>query len=68
MTITNAVHKNKGVMVLWALLIVVLVALGFATAYLGLAVVLPIIGHATWHAYREAIVPADAEAVPEVDA
>lgn len=61
LTSTNAVQKNKLVMVIWGALIVLLVAFGFATAYLGLAVVLPIIGHATWHAYREAIVPADAE-------
>ena len=58
LTSTNAVLKNKGVMVLWGALIVALVAIGFATAYLGLAVILPLIGHATWHAYREAIPPA----------
>jgi uncharacterized membrane protein len=39
-------------------LILFLVAIGFATAYLGLAIVLPVIGHATWHGYREAIRPA----------
>jgi len=36
-------------------LIVGLVLLGFATAFVGLAVVLPLIGHATWHAYRETV-------------
>jgi uncharacterized membrane protein len=32
-----------------------LVALGFATFYVGLVVVVPWIGHATWHAYRETV-------------
>lgn len=59
LTSVNAVLKNKGVMVLWGALIVGLVVLGFATAYLGLAVILPVIGHATWHAYRETISPAE---------
>jgi len=58
-TSANAVLRNKGVMLLWAMLILVLVLLGFATAYLGLAVILPLIGHATWHAYRDTILPAD---------
>ncbi|NIR59164.1 MAG: DUF2189 domain-containing protein, partial [Gammaproteobacteria bacterium] len=32
-------------------------AVGFATAFLGLAVLIPLIGHATWHAYRDTIDP-----------
>lgn len=55
LTSVNAVLNNKGVMLLWAFLIVALVLVGFATAYVGLAVVLPLIGHATWHAYRETV-------------
>jgi uncharacterized membrane protein len=51
----NAVRLNFGPMLVWAALIVALTALGFATFYLGLVVVLPVIGHATWHAYREVI-------------
>lgn len=54
-TSVNAVLRNKGPMALWAALIVGAVALGFATAFLGLAVLLPLIGHATWHAYKETI-------------
>jgi uncharacterized membrane protein len=38
-----------------------LVAVGFATAYLGLLVILPLIGHASWHAYRETVVPPERE-------
>lgn len=55
LTSVGAVVTNKGVMLLWAAMIVGLVLLGFATAYLGLAIVLPVIGHATWHAYRETV-------------
>ncbi|MEJ2509095.1 MAG: DUF2189 domain-containing protein [Gammaproteobacteria bacterium] len=54
-TSINAVLRNKGTMVVWAGLIVVSVAVGFVTAFLGLAVLLPVIGHATWHAYQETI-------------
>jgi uncharacterized membrane protein len=55
LTSVAAVVQNKGVMVLWAALIGCLVLIGFATAYIGLMVVLPLIGHATWHAYRETV-------------
>jgi len=53
----NALRLNFAPMLLWAAMIVVLVGLGFASFYLGLIVALPIIGHATWHAYREAVEP-----------
>ncbi len=53
----NALRLNLAPMLLWAAIIVVLVGLGFATFYLGLIVALPVIGHATWHAYRETIEP-----------
>jgi uncharacterized membrane protein len=55
LTSVNGVIKNRAVMLLWAVLIAGLVLVGFATAYIGLAVVLPLIGHATWHAYRETV-------------
>jgi len=51
----NAVLRNKPAMLVWALLIVAAVAVGIVTAFLGLAVMLPLIGHATWHAYQETI-------------
>jgi len=61
-TSVNAVLRNKRAMLVWALLIVLSVGVGFATALVGLAVTMPLIGHATWHAYRETI---DASAWPE---
>jgi len=54
-TSVNAVLRNKTVMALWAAIIVAAVAIGFATALLGLIVTMPLIGYATWHGYRESI-------------
>jgi uncharacterized membrane protein len=42
-------------MLVWAALITILTAIGFATFLLGLVVILPWIGHATWHAYRDIV-------------
>ncbi len=63
-TSINAVLRNKAAMATWIALIVAAIAIGFATAFVGLAVTMPVIGHATWHAYREAI---DASAWPPAD-
>ncbi|WP_223787676.1 DUF2189 domain-containing protein [Marinicella meishanensis] len=54
-TSINAVLKNKLAMLVWAGTIVLLVLLGMATFYLGFVVLLPVVGHATWHAYQETI-------------
>ncbi len=51
----NAVLRNKPAMIVWALLIIAAVAAGFVTGFIGFAVTLPLIGHATWHAYQETI-------------
>jgi uncharacterized membrane protein len=48
-----AVIANPKPMTLWAALIVVMMAAGFATVLVGLIVAFPLIGHATWHAYAE---------------
>ena len=55
----NVLRRNFRPMVLWGAIVVVLTALGFASLYLGLIVALPVIGHATWHAYRETVAPAE---------
>lgn len=55
-TSLRAVALNPGVMVLWAILIAVIMALGFALLFFGLLIAFPLIGHATWHAFRD-IVP-----------
>ncbi|MBI1396049.1 MAG: DUF2189 domain-containing protein [Betaproteobacteria bacterium] len=51
----NALRANFGVMVLWAVTIVLLVGVGFFTWYVGLVVTAPVVGHASWHAYRECV-------------
>ena len=48
-----AVGRNIPAMVIWAALIVVLTAIGFATLLIGMIVIFPVLGHATWHAYRD---------------
>lgn len=50
-----AVVLNARAMMVWAGLIVLFTAAGLAAGYVGLAVTLPLIGHATWHAYRAVI-------------
>jgi uncharacterized membrane protein len=73
-TSVNAVLRNKAAMVVWAACIVLAVAPGFALLFIGrergaslawimvgLGLTLPLIGHATWHAYRQTV---DASAWP----
>jgi len=57
-TSVNASLRNKPAMMVWGALIVGAVVIGFATMFLGFIVLMPLLGHATWHAYREAIDPA----------
>ncbi|HJS32650.1 MAG TPA: DUF2189 domain-containing protein [Alphaproteobacteria bacterium] len=54
-TSVTAVQVNWRAMALWAALIVVFTGLGIATFFLGLAITLPLIGHATWHAYKDLV-------------
>lgn len=51
----KAVAMNPLAMLFWAALIVALTVIGFATLLFGLIVVLPVLGHATWHAYRDLV-------------
>ncbi|GAA5785383.1 hypothetical protein GCM10007860_28140 [Chitiniphilus shinanonensis] len=55
MTSLRAVAENIAPMLLWAALIVALTAVGFATGLLGLIVIFPVLGHATWIAYKELV-------------
>lgn len=53
----RVVARNPRVMALWAAVIVVVTGLGLLSAFIGLAVTLPLIGHASWRAYREMVAP-----------
>ena len=48
-----AVGRNIPAMAIWAALILLLTAVGFATLLVGMVVIFPVLGHATWHAYRD---------------
>jgi len=52
---TFAVAANFRPMLLWGVIILVVTAAGIATALIGLAVTLPLIGHASWHAYKDLV-------------
>jgi uncharacterized membrane protein len=52
-----AVKKNPITMAAWGLIVAVLLAVGALPFFVGLTVVLPILGHATWHLYRKLVEP-----------
>jgi uncharacterized membrane protein len=54
-TSINAVLRNKGPMLVWLSIIVALLILGLVTAFVGLVVIIPVIGYAAWHGYMETI-------------
>lgn len=54
-TSLRATWRDFPAMVVWAALIVLLVAFGFVTFLLGMIVVFPLLGHATWHAYDDLV-------------
>jgi uncharacterized membrane protein len=48
--------SNLPAMLLWAALIVAVTAIGFITLLVGMVIIVPLLGYATWHAYRDLIV------------
>ena len=58
MTSLWTVRENPGVMLLWAAIIVALIVVGYLTWFIGVVLFFPLLGHATWRAYRELIEPA----------
>ncbi|MGD9841844.1 MAG: DUF2189 domain-containing protein [Steroidobacteraceae bacterium] len=60
----NAVLRNKRVMILWATIIALLTLIGFATAFIGLIVIMPWLAYSAWHSYRETL---DASAWPPLE-
>lgn len=53
----EAVRKNFWPMVLWAWLILWLTVFGIASLFAGMVLTFPLVGHATWHAYRDIVAP-----------
>ena len=57
-TSVASVVRNFAVMLVWAALIGVMTVVAMLPMFLGLLVVLPVLGHATWHLYRRLLEPA----------
>jgi len=59
-TSARAVRDNPVPMLLWGLIVAVALLIGSLPFLAGLAVVIPVLGHSTWHLYRKVVdVPAD---------
>jgi uncharacterized membrane protein len=56
-TSLRAVMKNPFTMAVWGLIVAALLVIGSLPLFVGLAVVLPVLGHATWHLYRKVVEP-----------
>jgi uncharacterized membrane protein len=56
-TSLRAVMKNPIAMAAWGLIVAALLVIGSLPFFVGLAVVLPVLGHATWHLYRKVVEP-----------
>jgi uncharacterized membrane protein len=57
LTSVRAVLANPVVMACWGFIVAVLLLIGSLPAFFGLAVVVPVLGHATWHLYRKVVEP-----------
>src|SRR3954451_5517513 len=57
LTSMRAVLANPVTMAMWGLIVAALLLIGSLPAFFGLAVVVPILGHATWHLYRKVVEP-----------
>ena len=57
LTSVRAVLANPITMAMWGLIVAALLLIGSLPAFFGLAVVMPVLGHATWHLYRKVVEP-----------
>jgi uncharacterized membrane protein len=51
-TSISIVWNNRPVLIAWGAIVLLLTAIGLLTAMVGLIIVFPLLGHATWHAYK----------------
>ena len=54
-TSLNATRRNLLPLAIWAAIIAAFIVLGIATDFIAMAVIFPLLGHASWHAYRQLI-------------
>ncbi|MDB5315910.1 MAG: hypothetical protein JWO26_2603 [Rhodospirillales bacterium] len=55
-TSVRAVAANPVTMAIWGAIVAALLIAGCATLFVGLAIAMPVLGHATWHLYRRVVV------------
>jgi uncharacterized membrane protein len=58
LTSLKAVRDNPVTMAIWGLIVAAVLAIGFLLLFVGLAVAVPILAHASWHLYRKVVEPA----------
>jgi uncharacterized membrane protein len=56
-TSVRAILENPVPMIIWGLIITAGLIVGFLTLFIGLAVIMPVLGHASWHLYRRVVEP-----------
>jgi uncharacterized membrane protein len=56
-TSIRAVMANPVAMGMWAFIVASALLLGSLPFFVGLSIVLPVLGHATWHLYRKVVEP-----------
>jgi uncharacterized membrane protein len=57
LTSVRAVRRNPVPMAVWGLIVAALLLIGSLPLFFGLALVMPVFGHSTWHLYRKLVVP-----------
>ena len=63
LTSIRAVTANPGPMAVWGLIVAGGLLIGSIPAFLGLIIVMPVLGHATWHLYRKVVEPSTLQSV-----
>ena len=63
LTSISAVTANPGPMAVWGLIVAAGLVIGSIPAFLGLIIVMPVLGHATWHLYRKVVEPRTSQSV-----
>jgi uncharacterized membrane protein len=66
-TSVRLVAKNRVSMLAWCMFIGITIAISVMSAFVALTVLLPLVGHATWHLYRRAVGPSPATDVPALE-
>jgi uncharacterized membrane protein len=56
-TSVRAVRMNPGPMAVWGMIVAGSLVIGSIPLFLGLIVIVPVLGHATWHLYRRVVAP-----------